>query len=102
MPRARLQISMSPALETALRDLQSATGLAMGTFVSQIMEHNVGMIQGLTDAAMAAKDNPGKWILKMIEETMRHALLEQGVTPEEIASTKARPYTRSTPGGTDV
>jgi hypothetical protein len=33
---------------------------------------------------------------------MRHALLEQGVTPEEIASTKARPYTRSTPGGTDV
>jgi hypothetical protein len=102
MPRARLQISMSPALETALRDLQSATGLAMGTFVSQVMEHNVGMIQDLTSAAMAAKDNPGKWILKMIEETMQRALLEHGITPEEVAATRARPYTRTPPGGTNV
>lgn len=100
MARARLQISMSHELEVALRDLQDATGLAMASFVSEVMEHNVEMIKGVTEAARIAKGQPSDWMLEMIKTSMYEAMRRQGLSAEVIQEArvvKPRPYTRRKP-----
>jgi hypothetical protein len=98
MARARLQISMSPELEHALRDLQDATGLAMASFVSEVMEHNVGMIKDVAHAARRAKGAPGLWMLEMIKRTMDEALREASGEQVDVSESSlkgtSRPYTR--------
>lgn len=96
MARTRLQISMSPELEHALRDLQDATGLAMASFVAEVMEHNIGMINGVADAARAAKTAPGDWMLEMIKKSMSEALREAEGDGADVAVSKpvVRPYKR--------
>lgn len=96
MARTRLQISMSPELEHALRDLQDATGLAMASFVAEVMEHNILMIKDVADAARAAKTAPGQWMIDMIRKTMTEAIREaEGEGFEDVPSKPVvRPYKR--------
>lgn len=96
MARTRLQISMSPELEDALRDLQDATGLAMASFVSEVMEHNISMIKSVAEAARAAKTAPGEWLIEMLRRTMTEAIREaEGQAPEDLPiKPVVRPYKR--------
>lgn len=88
MARARLQISMSSELEKALRELQDATGLAMASFVSEVMEHNVGSIYAVAEAARKSKADVGMWLLEMLNENTRKKIAEaMGETPEVVEPT---------------
>jgi len=85
MARARLQISMSPELEQALRELQDATGLAMASFVSEVMEHNVESIYAVAEAARRSKADVGIWLGEMFAETTRKKVAEaMGDEPEVL------------------
>lgn len=96
MARTRLQISMSPELEHALRDLQDATGLAMASFVAEVMEHNILLIKDVADAARAAKAAPGEWMIDMLRKSMAQAIREaEGEGVEDVPSKPVvRPYKR--------
>jgi hypothetical protein len=84
---------MSPELETALRELQDATGLAMASFVSQVMEYNVDAIKGVTQAALIAKGQPSTWLTDLIQRSLREAMEREGIDPS--ASSDAAVVTRA-------
>lgn len=94
MARARLQISMSSELEQALRELQEATGLAMASFVSEVMEHNVASIYELAAAARRSKQDVGMWLVEMINENTRKKVAELMDEAPEIPEPVVEPVVR--------
>lgn len=105
MARARLQISMSPELEQALRELQDATGLAMASFVSEVMEHNVESIHAVAEAARRSKSDVGIWLAELFQETTRRkvaeAMGEELPAPEAVVK-PVRSYKRRVRPGKDA
>jgi predicted DNA-binding protein len=71
MARHRLTLSISPELKHALDELNDATGVAAASFVGEIIEGNIAMIQGIADAARKAKEEPARAL-----ELMQRAMLE--------------------------
>lgn len=91
MARTRLQISMSSELEQALRELQDATGLAMASFVSEVMEHNVASIYAVAEAARRSKADVGMWLVEMLNENTRKKLAELNGETAEVVEPVVRP-----------
>ncbi len=91
----RLTLTISDELKAALADLNEATGVAAASFVGEIIEGNITMIQGIANAARMAKQEPARAL-----ELMQKAILEstQGVNEVQLelmdAQTKLRTFTR--------
>ena len=94
-PTNRLTLTISNELKAALADLNEATGVAAASFVGEIIEGNITMIQGIANAARMAKQEPARAL-----ELMQKAILEstQGVNEVQLelmdAQTKLRTFTR--------
>ncbi len=95
MARHRLTLSISPELKHALDELNDATGVAAASFVGEIIEGNIAMIQGIADAARKAKEEPAR-ALELMQRAMLEAL--HGVSEVQLelmdAQTKLRTFTR--------
>lgn len=94
-PTNRLTLTISNELKAALADLNDATGVAAASFVGEIIEGNITMIQGIANAARMAKQEPARAL-----ELMQKAILEstQGVNEVQLelmdVQTKLRTFTR--------
>lgn len=94
-PTNRLTLTISNELKAALADLNDATGVAAASFVGEIIEGNIAMIQGIADAARKAKEEPAR-ALELMQRAMLEAL--HGVSEVQLelmdAQTKLRTFTR--------
>ena len=88
-------MTISNELKAALADLNDATGVAAASFVGEIIEGNIAMIQGIADAARKAKEEPAR-ALELMQRAMLEAL--HGVSEVQLelmdAQTKLRTFTR--------
>ena len=95
MARHRLTLSISPELKNALDELNEATGVAAASFVGEIIEGNIPMIRGISEAARKAKEEPAR-ALELMQRAMLEAL--HGVSEVQLelmdAQTKLRTFTR--------
>lgn len=91
----RLTLTISDELKAALADLNDATGVAAASFVGEIIEGNITMIQGIANAARMAKQEPAR-ALEIMQRSMLEAL--HGATDAQLelmdAQTKLRTFTR--------
>lgn len=94
-PTNRLTLTISNELKAALADLNDATGVAAASFVGEIIEGNITMIQGIAEAARKAKEEPAR-ALELMQRAMLEAL--HGVSEVQLelmdAQTKLRTFTR--------
>lgn len=92
-PKNRLTLTISDELKHALARLNAATGVAAASFVGEIIESSIPMINGISEAAEAAKAEPAK-ALQLIQRSMFEALHDISETQMELmdAETKLRTY----------
>ena len=91
----RLTLTISDELKAALADLNQATGVAAASFVGEMIEANIEMIRGITEAAIRAKREPAK-AFEIIQRSLIGA--QQDVTNLQMAlldeQAKLRTYNR--------
>ncbi len=89
----RIALTVSDELKAALARLNEATGVAAASFVTEILESSIPMINGISEAAEAAKAEPAR-ALRIMQKSMFEALHDISETQMELmdAEGKLRTY----------
>ena len=79
----RIALTVSDELKAALTRLNDATGVAAASFITEIIESSIPMINGISEAAEAAKAEPAK-ALRIMQKSMFEALHDISETQMEL------------------
>lgn len=79
----RIALTVSDELRAALNRLNDATGVAASSFITEIIESSIPMINGISEAAEAAKAEPAK-ALRIMQKSMFEALHDISETQMEL------------------
>lgn len=91
----RLTLTISDDLKAALAELNEATGVAAASFVGEIIDGNIPMIRGISEAARRAKAEPAK-ALELMQRYLIEASQSVDQTQLDLAEeqTKLRTFIR--------